>query len=153
MCVRTTPPGSSSFSSCWRIVVTLNDYFERTTCHIFEQDGIIIKYIGDAIFAAWGIPKPDPDAPIKAVRAAWNLFQSDKLVVDGEEHRTRIGLHFGQVVAGNIGSTWRVDYTLIGDSVNLSARLEDLNRNGVVEASEGWRAGEDDSGSAMMAFM
>ncbi len=111
-----------------RIVATLNDYFERTTGHIFDDDGVIIKFIGDAIFAAWGAPVPDPDAPRKAVRSAWKLFQSDKLVVDGESLDTRIGLHFGDVVAGNIGSKRRVDYTMIGDAVNLAARLEGLNK-------------------------
>jgi adenylate cyclase len=111
-----------------RIVETLNDYFERTTGSIFEHDGVIIKFIGDSIFAAWGAPLADPEAPLKAVRAAWKLFQSDKLVVDGEELKTRIGLHFGEVVAGNIGSTRRVDYTLIGDAVNLASRLEGLNK-------------------------
>ena len=111
-----------------RIVETLNDYFERTTGSIFDCDGIVIKFIGDAIFAAWGAPIPDPDAPLKAVRAAWKLYQTDKLVVDGVELRTRIGIHFGEVVAGNIGSTRRVDYTMIGDAVNLAARLEGLNK-------------------------
>ena len=111
-----------------RIVETLNDYFERTTGHIFDHDGVIIKYIGDAIFAAWGAPLADPEAPIKAVRAAWKLNQSDRLVVDGHAIRTRIGLHTGEVVAGNLGSTRRVDYTLIGDAVNLSARLEGINK-------------------------
>ncbi len=111
-----------------RIVETLNDYFERISGSIFDHDGVIIKFIGDAIFAAWGAPLADPEAPVKAVRAAWRLFQSDKLVVDGETLRTRIGLHCGEVVAGNIGSTTRVDYTLIGDAVNLAARLEGLNK-------------------------
>ena len=111
-----------------RIVGTLNDYFERTTSHIFDHDGVVIKFIGDAIFAVWGAPIREPDAALKAARAAWKLFQSDKLVVDGVTLRTRIGVHFGEVVAGNIGSARRVDYTLIGDAVNLSARLESLNK-------------------------
>lgn len=111
-----------------RIVDTLNGYFERTTGSIFDDDGVIIKFIGDAIFAAWGAPIPDPDAPRKAVRAAWKLYESDKLMVDGQELRTRIGIHFGEVLAGNIGSSRRVDYTLIGDAVNLAARLEGINK-------------------------
>jgi adenylate cyclase len=111
-----------------RIVAILKDYFERTTASIFDHDGVIIKYIGDAIFAAWGAPLVDKDAPIKAVRAAWKLSLNDKLVVDGHEIRTRIGLHTGEVVAGNLGSSRRVDYTLIGDAVNLSARLEGINK-------------------------
>jgi adenylate cyclase len=111
-----------------RIVETLNDYFERTTGSIFDHDGVVIKYIGDAIFAVWGAPLPDADAPVKAVRAAWRLHQADRVMVDGLELKTRIGLHFGEVVAGNIGSSRRVDYTLIGDAVNLSARLEGINK-------------------------
>jgi class 3 adenylate cyclase/CHASE2 domain-containing sensor protein len=111
-----------------RIVATLNDYFERTTCHIFDHDGVVIKFIGDAIFAAWGAPIHEPEAALKAARAAWRLFQSDKMVVDGVALKTRIGVHYGEVVAGNIGSARRVDYTLIGDAVNLAARLESLNK-------------------------
>ena len=111
-----------------RIVETLNGYFQRTTGSIFDHDGVIIKYIGDAIFAAWGAPLADPDAANKSAHAAWKLFESDKFVVDGESLKTRIGLHFGEVVAGNIGSDRRVDYTLIGDSVNLASRLEGLNK-------------------------
>jgi adenylate cyclase len=104
-----------------RIVEILNDYFERTTGNIVDDDGIIIKFIGDAIFAAWGAPLPDPEAPAKAAQAAWKLFEN-KLVVDGEELKTRVGLHYGEVVAR------RVDYTLIGDAVNLASRLEGINK-------------------------
>ena len=111
-----------------RIVETLNDYFRRTTGHIFEHDGVIIKFIGDAIFAAWGAPLADAEAPLKAARAAWRLSQSDHLTVDGVELKTRIGVHFGEVVAGNIGTEQHVDYTLIGDAVNLASRLEGLNK-------------------------
>lgn len=111
-----------------RIVATLNDYFERTTCHIFDDDGVVIKFIGDAIFAAWGAPLPEPQSALKAVRAAWKLAHSAKLVIDGVELQTRIGVHYGEVVAGNIGSAKRVDYTMIGDAVNLASRLEALNK-------------------------
>lgn len=111
-----------------RIVEALSDYFERTTGHIFDHDGVVIKFIGDAIFAAWGAPIIDPLAPLKAARAAWYLSQDDSLVVEGVNLKTRIGVHFGEVVAGNIGSRKRVDYTMIGDAVNLAARLEGLNK-------------------------
>ena len=111
-----------------RIVDALSDYFERTTGHIFEHDGVVIKFIGDAIFAAWGAPLADPQASLNAARAAWNLSRDDSLVVEGLTLRTRIGVHFGEVVAGNIGSRQRVDYTMIGDPVNVAARLEGLNK-------------------------
>jgi adenylate cyclase len=112
-----------------RIVEALSDYFERTTGHIFDHEGVVIKFIGDAIFAAWGAPIPDAAAPVKAARAAWHLSRNDQLVVEGVNLRTRIGVHFGEVVAGNIGSRRRVDYTMIGDAVNLAARLEGLNKS------------------------
>lgn len=110
------------------IVENLNGYLERTTHHVFEHDGVVIKYIGDAIFAAWGVPFADADAAPKAVRAAWKLFEHAKFVLEGRELRTRVGIHFGEVVAGNIGSSRHIDYTLIGDSVNLASRLENLNK-------------------------
>lgn len=111
-----------------RIVETMNRYFERTTAGIFAHDGVVIKFIGDAIFAAWGTPIHDPDSAAKAARAAWDLFENDKLIIEGDVLRTRIGIHFGEVLAGNIGSSRRVDYTLIGDAVNLAARLEGVNK-------------------------
>ena len=111
-----------------RVVETMNHYFEKTTDSIFTHDGVVIKFIGDAIFAVWGAPIPDPEPMVKAARAAWDLFENDKLVIEGEELRTRIGIHFGEVVAGNIGSTRRVDYTLIGDAVNLASRIEGVNK-------------------------
>lgn len=111
-----------------RIVATLNDYFERTTSHVLASNGVVIKYIGDAIFAAWGAPKPSATAAADCVRAAWELYLSNRLVVDGEELQTRVGLHFGEVVAGHVGSEDRMDYTMIGDAVNLSSRLEGVNK-------------------------
>lgn len=120
MCERVSDPE--------RIVEVLNEYFQRTTGSVFDHDGTIIKFLGDAIFAAWGAPLADADAPIKSVRAAWKLFENDKFFIEGVELRTRIGLHFDDVVAGNVGSAKRMDYTLIGDAVNLAARLEGLNK-------------------------
>ncbi|MEK0449301.1 MAG: hypothetical protein RL088_1569 [Verrucomicrobiota bacterium] len=111
-----------------QIVATLNDYFRRTTGHIFDHNGTITKFIGDAIVAVWGAPVPDPDAAKNAVNAAWKLHESDKLVVDGQELRTRVGIHFGDVVAGYIGTEQHSDYTVIGDAVNSAARLEGLNK-------------------------
>ena len=111
-----------------QIVATLNDYFKRTTRHIFDYNGTITKFIGDAIVAVWGVPVADPDAAKNAVHAAWKLHESDKLVVDGQEMRTRVGIHFGDVVAGYIGTEQHSDYTVIGDAVNSAARLEGLNK-------------------------
>ena len=110
------------------IVEHLNGYFQRTTDRIFEHDGMVIKFIGDAIFAAWGVPIADEHSAVKSVRAAWKLHENAGLNIGGEPLRTRVGIHFGEVVAGNIGSTKHIDYTLIGDAVNLASRIEGLNK-------------------------
>lgn len=110
------------------IVEHLNGYFQRTTDRVFDHDGGVIKYIGDAIFAAWGVPFADENAAVKSVRAAWELHENAGLKIGGEPLRTRVGLHYGEVVAGNIGSTKHIDYTLIGDAVNLASRIEGLNK-------------------------
>jgi len=94
-----------------RIVDILNGYFERTTSHISEHDGVVIKLIGDAIFAAWGVPVADQEAPIKAVRAAWKLHENARFHFAGDELRTRVGIHFGEVVADNVGSSRHNEYT------------------------------------------
>lgn len=110
------------------VVEHLNGYFQRTTDRVFNHDGGVIKFIGDAIFAAWGVPFPDENAAVKSVRAAWELHENAGLKIGGEPLRTRVGLHYGEVVAGNIGSTKHIDYTLIGDAVNLASRIEGLNK-------------------------
>ena len=111
-----------------RILEVLNNYFERTTRHIFDHDGVVIKYMGDAIYAAWGAPAPTENPAALAIRAAWGLHQSTRLVIDGIELKTRIGINSGEVLAGHIGSRDRVDYSLIGDPTNLAARLEGMNK-------------------------
>ena len=110
------------------IVEHLNGYFQRTTDRIFEHDGMVIKFIGDAIFAAWAVPIADEQSAVKSVRAAWKLHENAGLNIGGEPLRTRVGIHFGEVVAGNIGSTKHIDYTLMGDGVNLASRIEGLNK-------------------------
>jgi adenylate cyclase len=111
-----------------KIAQILTAYFTQTTGHILENDGTIIKYIGDAVFAVWGAPLPDPNHPKRAALAAWRLHQAAHLEVDGKLIRTRIGLHTGRVLSGNLGSAQRFDYTVIGDATNFASRLEGLNK-------------------------
>lgn len=106
----------------------LTAYFNNTTQHVLKQRGTILKYFGDAVFAAWGAPLPDKDQAYHAVRAAWDMHQYAKLTVHGHQLTTRIGVHSGTVLAGNLGSDFRFDYTLIGDPVNLASRLEGVNK-------------------------
>jgi adenylate cyclase len=106
----------------------LTTYFNQTTRAILEQDGTIIKYIGDAVMAVWGAPVGDAKHAERAVLAAWGMSEAGKKEVEGRFLRTRLGVNSGVVLAGNLGSDFRFDYTLIGDTVNFAARLEGLNK-------------------------
>jgi len=106
----------------------LISYFNNTTQYVLDNRGTIIKYVGDAVFATWGAPLPDQDHAYHAVLAAWGMHQGSQLNVHGHHLITRIGLNTGTVLAGNLGSNFRFDYTLIGDATNLAARLEGLNK-------------------------
>jgi adenylate cyclase len=103
-------------------------YFEKTTRCILEKKGTIIKYVGDAVMAAWGAPVDEPAHAICAAEAACDLRALTEIVVRGKKLRTRIGVNSGKVLAGNLGSSFRFDYTMIGDTTNFASRLESLNK-------------------------
>lgn len=114
----------------------LTQYFTQCTGHVLELKGAIAKFIGDAVLAAWGAMLPDKDHVRMAVLSAWRLHKDSEIKIDGEplvvrgkKVRTRVGVHTGLVLAGNLGSTKRFDWTVIGDPVNLAARLESLNKH------------------------
>ncbi len=106
----------------------LTSYFGQTTKCILENKGTIIKYIGDAVFAAWGAPVDEPEHAMRAAETACDLRCLSELLVRGKTLRTRVGIHSGRVLAGNLGSSYRFDYTMIGDAVNFASRLESLNK-------------------------
>jgi adenylate cyclase len=112
------------------LVALLNEYFSAMVGVVLAHDGAVDKYIGDAIMAVFGAPIPGPKDAENAVRAAINM-RKKLILLNAElekrgipEIRTGIGIHTGEVVAGNIGSPERMEYTVIGDSVNLASRLE-----------------------------
>ncbi|MEA3213480.1 MAG: adenylate cyclase [Chthoniobacter sp.] len=122
---------------------TLIAYFTQTSRHVLENDGTIMKYIGDAVFACWNAPLLDPDHAAKAARAGWAMSEASKQVVLGRVLTTRVGICTGEVVAGNLGSPYRFDYTCIGEAVNFASRLEALNKllgTGVILADTTRRA-------------
>jgi adenylate cyclase len=119
---------SEELKDAVKVSETLIAYFTQTSKCVLENDGTIIKYIGDAVMAAWGAPIDDADHPYKAALAAWQLSEASKIVVMGRALTTRVGVCTGDVVAGNLGSPYRFDYTVIGDSVNFASRLEGLNK-------------------------
>ena len=111
-------------------VQLLNEYFDIMVEAISEQGGMVDKFIGDAIMAGFGIPVANDDDEDRGVRAGinmisrlweWNIIREKegKMPVD-----MGLGLNTDKVVSGNIGSSKRMDYTMIGDGVNLAARLE-----------------------------
>jgi adenylate cyclase len=112
----------------------LNEYFSGMVESVLNHHGVVDKFIGDAIMAVFGAPVPQPDDPLQAVKAA--LEMRTRLAKINEnfkarglpEIRTGIGLHSGQVVAGNMGHVERMEYTVIGDAVNLASRLEGLTK-------------------------
>ncbi|HXG49365.1 MAG TPA: adenylate/guanylate cyclase domain-containing protein [Methylomirabilota bacterium] len=106
----------------------LIEYFTRSTEHILEQEGAIIKYIGDAVMAVWGAPLADERQAERAVKAALGIIESGRRDIAGRRLRTRIGINTGPGLAGNLGSKFRFDYTVIGATTNFASRLEGLNK-------------------------
>lgn len=116
------------------VVKLLNEYFTAMVTTILVHDGVVDKYMGDGIMAVWGAPAPEPLDTLRAVRAAIGMREAlaelnRALAERGvAELRFGIGLHSGEVVAGNIGSEVRMEYTVIGDAVNLASRLESMTK-------------------------
>jgi len=116
------------------LIALLNEYLSEMTHIIHEEGGTIDKYEGDAIIAFWNAPLETSDHAVKAVRAA--LRCQERLAQmrpvykkrTGAELLMRIGINTGSAVVGNLGSNTRFDYTMIGDAVNLAARLEGANK-------------------------
>jgi adenylate cyclase len=116
--------------SAQQIVALLNEYFTHMVDCVMAEGGVVDKYIGDNIMAVFGAPVSRPDDAQRAVRAAVRMRAAlatlnESFAARGlETLRFGIGLHSGEVVAGNIGSAKRMEYTVIGDAVNLASRLE-----------------------------
>lgn len=121
------------------VVAFLNDYLQRMVEIVFEEGGIVDKFIGDAVMAIFGAPLPRPDDAVRAVRAAQRMLQElDKFNEEqarkgGVHIRIGIGIHSGMLIAGNIGSDRKMEYTVIGDTVNIASRVQDLTKEFGVE--------------------
>lgn len=109
----------------------MNEYFDPISQEIIKAGGYIDKFIGDAVMVIFGAPKKTPDHPLQACRAALAM-QKRVAELDPifrkkfgiQEFKTGIGIHTGPVIIGNIGTTTRLNYTVMGDTVNLASRLE-----------------------------
>jgi adenylate cyclase len=115
------------------LVFYLNEYFTIVSDLILKQEAMLDKYIGDAVMAIFGAPIPKPDHARLACYTALEIQRSlsayyKKKSIQAPLFATRIGLNSGKMILGNIGSTKRLDFTAIGDTVNIAARLDGVNK-------------------------
>ncbi len=124
--------------SAEEIVALLNELFTILTEIVFRHDGTVDKFIGDSVMAFWGAPNPDEDHAELALRAAEDMQRWLDIGNEGWkkkygiEIQLAIGVNTGEAVVGNFGSKDRMEYTSIGDCVNVAARLETMARPGQI---------------------
>ncbi|MBL9173263.1 MAG: hypothetical protein JNL10_07010 [Verrucomicrobiales bacterium] len=117
-----------------RLVEQLGEYLAVVSSAIHDHGGIVDKFIGDGVMAFWGAPRPDPGQARRAAAAALEIqrrlqaLNASWNAAGRPGFPTRIGINTGDVIVGNIGSEDRLNYTAVGDPVNLASRLESLNR-------------------------
>ncbi len=124
----------SEDKSATEIAALLNRHFSILTQEIEAEGGTVDKFIGDSVMAFWGAPEKQKDRAVRACRAA--LAIRNRIAADNEGRaaageppvRVRIGIQSGEATAGNIGSRSRLNYTVIGDTVNIAQRLEQLGK-------------------------
>ena len=128
------------------VVRLLNEHFEEMVEVVFQQHGVLDKFLGDSVMALWGVPVAGHDDPDRSLRAALEMQRRVKAM--NERHRegdrpriaVGIGVNTGECVVGNMGSSRRLEYTAIGDTVNLASRLCSLAGPGEILVSEHTRA-------------
>ena len=126
--------GLSEQTPTRELLARVSAYLKLFTYAIKEESGTVDKFIGDSVMAFWGAPLPDHDHAYHACRAALKAQKrmetlNETLVSEGKPKlRARIGIHSDAVLVGNIGSTERLSYTVMGDGVNIASRLEGVNK-------------------------
>jgi adenylate cyclase len=116
------------------LTALLNEYLTAMTDIIQEEGGTVDKFVGDAIVAFWNAPVPQEDHAVRGVRAALRCqarlaeIRPDLKSRYGKDVYCRVGLNTGDAVVGNMGSTTRFNYTMLGDPANLASRLEGINK-------------------------
>jgi adenylate cyclase len=123
--------GAARLRTPQQVVDRLDGVFAVLVDILDRHHGIVNKFLGDGFLALFGAPIEDPDAVRQAVAAAREMLEAMAENNAGNEWQLRIGIgiHMGNVVAGNVGSPRRKEYTVIGDTVNFAARLESLNKD------------------------
>ncbi len=124
------------------VVSMLNQYFDIMVNIIFRNNGILDKFVGDQLMSVFGLISSDNSDPHDAVRAAIEMqgaieeLMQTRSKQDKDTFEIGIGINTGRVIAGNVGSENRMDYTVIGDCVNVAARLEQMARGGEIVIGE-----------------
>ena len=116
------------------VAATLNDYLDTMSEVVLKHGGTLDKFVADAVIAFWGAPIARPDDAARALACAVEMVQAGERFRVAEAGRpamgrTRVGLHYGDVVVGNFGGEGRIQYTALGDSMNVAARLEGANKS------------------------
>ncbi len=117
-----------------QVVQSVNSYFSAMSEAIVENGGIILQYVGDEIEAVFGAPARDPDHAAKAVAAALAMrtrldtLNRERASLGQEPLRHGIGVHTGDALAGIVGSKYKVSYAMVGDTVNMASRIQELNK-------------------------
>ncbi|WP_180887691.1 adenylate/guanylate cyclase domain-containing protein [Ruegeria sp. THAF57] len=116
------------------VIELLRGYHDRLGKAVFRNSGTLDKYIGDGLMATFGTPNPNPHDPENALKSAYEMLKAldewntERALSGDDPIRVGIGLHWGAVVAGDIGNERRLEYSVIGDTVNIASRIEHLTR-------------------------
>ncbi|MBL8643884.1 MAG: adenylate/guanylate cyclase domain-containing protein [Rhodospirillaceae bacterium] len=117
-----------------KVMMVMSEYFGNVVAPILDMQGTLDKYVGDAIFAYWNAPNAQPDHAALCCKAALKSREASTRLAEQWKQQglfpwyTRFGLHAGETVFGNVGAPDRMDFTVIGSSVNLASRIEGLNK-------------------------
>jgi len=117
------------------VAAFLNDHFALVAACIEAEDGTVDKFIGDSVMAFWGAPDKQKNRAIRACHAALAMRRAvgednaARIAAGKSPIRMRIGLHSGMVTVGNIGAPDRLNYTIVGDAVNVASRIEGQGRD------------------------
>lgn len=124
------------------VVLMLNQYFSVMVDIIFKNNGLLDKFVGDQLIAVFGLVEATGNAPENAIRTAIEMQEATREIMKErkkfnlELFEIGIGINTGKAIIGNIGSSNRLDYTVIGDCVNVAARLEQLAKGGEIIIGE-----------------